>query len=167
MSRAAAASMPSATRFLARTGARRSFPFAIAGAALVAFAASGADAKTPLERELPALFAALEKADAVVEGSASPKRILYIFFDANCWYCHLTWKALQPYEKAGLQVRWVPVAYQKDSSTTKAAAIMQAKDRVGRCARTSSATSPAPTTAGSRRRSRRKRSKRSSRRISS
>jgi thiol:disulfide interchange protein DsbG len=130
MSCAAAASMPSATRFLARTGARRSFPFAIAGAALVAFAASGADAKTPLERELPALFAALEKADAVVEGSASPKRILYIFFDANCWYCHLTWKALQPYEKAGLQVRWVPVAYQKDSSTTKAAAIMQAKDRV-------------------------------------
>ena len=53
-----------------------------------------------------------------------------MFFDANCWYCHLTWKALQPYEKAGLQVRWVPVAYQKNSSTTKAAAIMQAQDRV-------------------------------------
>ncbi len=89
---------------------------ALAGAALAA-AASGADAKQPAARELPALFAALEKADAVVEGSGSPARVLYVFFDANCWYCHLTWKALQPYERAGLQVRWVPVAYQKDSST--------------------------------------------------
>jgi len=71
-----------------------------------------------------------KKTDAVTEGPASPKRILYVFFDANCWYCHLTWKVLQAYEKAGLQVRWVPVAYQKESSTTKAAAIMLAKDRV-------------------------------------
>src|SRR6266850_2108644 len=99
------------------------------GTVLATFAASPAVAKTPAPSELPALFATLEKTDAVVEGSTSPKRVLYIFFDANCFYCHLTWKALQPYEKAGLQVRWVPVAYQKDSSTTKAAAIMQAKDR--------------------------------------
>ena len=98
--------------------------------ACAVFAAPAADAKAPSARELPALFATLEKTDAVVEGPSSPKRILYVFFDANCWYCHLTWKALQVYEKAGLQVRWVPVAYQKDSSTTKAAAIMQAKDRV-------------------------------------
>jgi thiol:disulfide interchange protein DsbG len=100
---------------------------------LVALASSlavpSAQAKQPSARELPALFAALEKAEAAIEGSSPPKRILYVFFDANCWYCHLTWKALQPYEKVGLQVRWVPVAYQKDSSTTKAAAIMQAKDR--------------------------------------
>ena len=109
--------------------ARRVFlRFAVAGAALAAVA-SGADAKQPAARDLPALFSALEKADAVVEGASSPKRILHIFFDANCWYCHLTWKALQHYEKAGLQVRWVPVAFQKESSTPKAAAIMQAKDR--------------------------------------
>jgi len=100
---------------------------AIACAALLV---ASAHARQPAPAELPALYAALEKTDAVVEGLTSPKRVLYIFFDANCWYCHLTWKALQAYEKAGLQVRWVPVAYQKDSSTTKAAAIMQAKDRV-------------------------------------
>ncbi len=99
---------------------------AIACAALLV---APAQAKQPAPGELPALYAALEKSDAVVEGAASPKRVLHVFFDANCWYCHLTWKALQPYEKAGLQVRWVPVAYQKESSTTKAAAIMQAKDR--------------------------------------
>jgi thiol:disulfide interchange protein DsbG len=81
-------------------------------------------------RDLPALYATLEKANAVVEGAKDPKRVLYVFWDANCWYCHLTWKALQPYEKAGLQVRWVPVAYQKDNSAALAAAVMGARDRV-------------------------------------
>ena len=103
--------------------ARVAFAFALAFAA-------AAQAKPPAPGELPKLYSAIEKADAVVEGAASQKRVVYVFFDANCWYCHLTWKALQPYVKAGLQVRWVPVAYQKDSSTGKAAAIMQAKDRV-------------------------------------
>jgi thiol:disulfide interchange protein DsbG len=106
------------------------FPRLAIAAALATFAVAGALAKAPAARELPALFATLGKTDAVVEGPGSAKRILYVFFDANCWYCHLTWKALQAYEKAGLQVRWVPVAYQKESSTTKAAAIMQARDRV-------------------------------------
>jgi thiol:disulfide interchange protein DsbG len=82
------------------------------------------------QRNLSELYSSLEKADAVVEGAKEPKRVLYVFWDANCWYCHLTWKALQPYEKAGLQVRWVPVAYQKDNSGALAAAVMGAKDRV-------------------------------------
>jgi len=112
-----------------RSGVKRFFRLAIASAVFATFAAAGVDAKKPAARDLLALFSTLEKTDAVTEGATSPKRILYVFFDANCWYCHLTWKALQAYEKAGLQVRWVPVAYQKESSTTKAAAIMLAKDR--------------------------------------
>jgi len=76
-----------------------------------------------------ALFAKVESADAVVEGPASAQHVLYVFFDANCFYCHLTWKALQPYEAAGLQVRWIPVAYQQPSSVGRAAAIVQAPDR--------------------------------------
>ncbi len=108
---------------------KRFFRLAIVGAALANFAAAGADAKAPIPRDLPALFSTLEKTDAVTEGATSPKRVLYVFFDANCWYCHLTWKALQPYERAGLQVRWVPVAYQKPSSVGRAAALMQARDR--------------------------------------
>lgn len=101
---------------------------ALACAALAACAAFAQDAKKP--RDFPALYATLEKTDAVVEGAKEPKRVLYVFWDANCWYCHLTWKALQPYEKAGLQVRWVPVAYQKDNSAALAAAVMGASDRV-------------------------------------
>ena len=81
------------------------------------------------KRDLAALYATLEKADAVVEGAAHSKHVLYVFWDANCYYCNLTWKALQHYEKAGLQVRWVPVAYQKDNSAALAAAVMGAKDR--------------------------------------
>jgi len=75
------------------------------------------------------VFTQLEKADVVREGPAQSAHVLYVFFDANCLYCHLTWKALQPYETAGLQVRWVPVAYQQPSSVGRAAAIMQAPDR--------------------------------------
>jgi len=101
---------------------------ALACAALAACAAFAQDAKKA--RDFPALYATLEKTDAVVEGAGEPKRVLFVFFDANCWYCHLTWKALQPYESAGLQVRWVPVAYQKDNSAALAAAIMRAPDRV-------------------------------------
>lgn len=110
------------------------FYAAVAAALLASTAvllAAEPGAGNPAARDLPALFAALEKTDAVTEGAASPRRVLYVFFDANCWYCHLTWKALQPYERSGLQVRWVPVAYQKDSSVGRAAAVMQAKDRAG------------------------------------
>ena len=95
--------------------------------ACAALAATAAVAQP--SRDLPALFATLEKADAVVEGAKTPERVLYVFWDANCYYCNLTWKALQSYEKAGLQVRWVPVAYQKDSSAALAAAVMGARDR--------------------------------------
>ena len=104
------------------------------GSALFFVAAAGlganASAADAGQREYAGLFAQLAKADAVVEGPKDAKRVLYVFFDANCLYCHVTWKALQPYERAGVQVRWVPVAYQQPSSVGRAAAIMQAPDRV-------------------------------------
>ena len=99
---------------------------------LVSILARAADTSTTRDAqpEYQTLFAQLEKADVVQEGAKEAKSVLYVFFDANCFYCHLTWKALQPYEKAGLQVRWVPVAYQQPSSIGRAAAIMQASDRI-------------------------------------
>ena len=100
---------------------------------LVSSVACAADRSTTgnaREPEYQTLFAQLEKADVVREGPRKPKSVLYVFFDANCFYCHLTWKALQPYEAVGLQVRWLPVAYQQPSSVGRAAAIMQASDRV-------------------------------------
>ena len=100
----------------------------LAAILLLSVGSEAADRK-PQPRDVAALFARIENADAVVEGPASAKHLLYVFFDANCFYCHLTWKALQPYEAAGLQVRWIPVAYQQPSSVGRAAAIMQAPER--------------------------------------
>lgn len=65
----------------------------------------------------------------VAEGAQKePKSVLYVFKDPNCGYCHLAWKALQPYEKAGLQVRWIPVAFLGGDSLDKAANLLDAKN---------------------------------------
>lgn len=65
----------------------------------------------------------------VAEGTLKdPKAVLYVFKDPNCGYCHLAWKALQPYEKVGLQVRWIPVAFLGGDSLDKAAYLLEAKN---------------------------------------
>lgn len=104
--------------------------YSLALASSGAPAADQSSAPDGRDRQHATLFSQLEKVDVVEEGAKPPKSVLYVFFDANCFYCQLTWKALQPYEAVGLQVRWVPVAYQQPSSVTRAAAIMLATDRV-------------------------------------
>ncbi len=75
------------------------------------------------------LFARLARSRYVVAGQvAHPRAIVYVFFDPNCIFCHYTWQALKPYEKAGLQVRWVPVAFLKPTSLGRAAAILEARN---------------------------------------
>jgi thiol:disulfide interchange protein DsbG len=97
------------------------------GTAAPAAAAPRAAPKSPVDPR----FARLERARAIVEGpKTDPKAVLYVLFDPNCFYCNLTWRAVQPYEKVGLQVRWVPVAYQQRSSVGRAAAIVRAPDPV-------------------------------------
>lgn len=74
-------------------------------------------------------FSLIEKSSYIIEGTTkNPKAIIYAFLDPNCTFCHLAWKAFQPYEKAGLQVRWMPVAFLKADSMGKAAALMEAKN---------------------------------------
>lgn len=63
----------------------------------------------------------------MTQGAATSKNVIYVFFDPNCVFCHFAWKALQPYVKAGLQVRWVPVGFLKPTSAQRAAAIREAK----------------------------------------
>jgi thiol:disulfide interchange protein DsbG len=83
------------------------------------------------EPDLGVLFQQLEKSGFVAEGSASgSKSIVYVFVDANCPFCHTTWLSLQPYEKVGLQVRWVPVATLGPTSMPKAIEVMAADDKV-------------------------------------
>jgi thiol:disulfide interchange protein DsbG len=69
----------------------------------------------------------IETAPAVVENSrgAAAKSTIYVILDPNCIYCHLVWKALRPYQAAGLQIHWIPVAFQQPSSAGKAAALFE------------------------------------------
>lgn len=81
--------------------------------------------------DLGGLFPQLEKSSYVAEGSvAGARSTVYVFVDANCPYCHSAWLAFQPYEKAGLQVRWVPVATLGPTSMPKAIEVMVAADKV-------------------------------------
>lgn len=80
--------------------------------------------------DLSAAFAQLEKSSFVTEGAvANPKSVIYVFVDPNCPYCHFMWRAVQPYETAGLQVRWIPVATLGPTSMPKAVAVLAAPDK--------------------------------------
>ena len=94
-------------------------------------------ALAPLVGWLPRVYAAqgLEQADAVwsqihqatwiAEGRGT--RVLYIFFDPNCPYCHQLYKMLRPFVgKADVQLRWIVLGMLTPSSLPKAAAILQA-----------------------------------------
>lgn len=81
--------------------------------------------------DLGAAFLKLEKSAYVAEGSLrNPKSVIYAFVDANCPYCNYLWQAVQPYEAAGLQVRWIPVATLGPTSMPKAIAVLAASDKL-------------------------------------
>ncbi len=87
---------------------------------------------TMVDQPDPAKYwAQVQQSAYVVEGAKNPKAVMYVFMDPNCIYCHLLWKGLQPYEKAGLQVRWIPVGILKPDSVGMAAALLESKDADG------------------------------------
>ncbi len=66
----------------------------------------------------------------VIEGRPGAP-VLYAFADPNCIFCHKLWEETRGWVSAGkLQIRWVMVAFLKNSSVGRAAAILAAKDRV-------------------------------------
>lgn len=72
------------------------------------------------------LLGKMDQATWFAEGKGS--RIIYVFFDPNCPYCHKLYEELRPHVKAGgLEVRWVPVGILFQTSLGKAAAILEAK----------------------------------------
>lgn len=76
-----------------------------------------------------AAVAELARAGAVVQGAG--RRAVYVFFDANCAYCPLLYRNLQPLIKShDLQLHWLPVAVVDATSLGKAAAILEADDPV-------------------------------------
>lgn len=77
----------------------------------------------------PALWQQLGQSTWIAEGSTKPKRIVYIFTDTDCPYCHVLWLATQPYLKQGdLQIRNIIVAVIAPTSLGRGAAVLTASD---------------------------------------
>lgn len=94
---------------------------ALGGATRAAFAQSARAAK--------AILAQASKLTYIAEGDGP--RVLWIFFDPNCPFCHQLYGKLRPLVgKDGLQFRWVPLGILTASSLPKAAAILQSPDRL-------------------------------------
>ncbi|WP_417595679.1 thioredoxin fold domain-containing protein [Oceanospirillum sp.] len=67
-------------------------------------------------------------AEPATEQTIEAKRVIYAFFDPSCPFCHLAWKAFQPYIDKGVEIRWIPVAFLNPESRDKAAAILQSRN---------------------------------------
>ncbi|HET7267691.1 MAG TPA: thiol:disulfide interchange protein DsbG [Oleiagrimonas sp.] len=94
---------------------------------------SGHDLTTPAMRQVSAFTEAqwktLEKSTWVAEGDADAKRVVYVFTDTECPYCHKFWKASQPWVNGGdVQVRNILVAVISPKSLPRAAGILTAAD---------------------------------------
>lgn len=71
----------------------------------------------------------LGKTRYIAEGATHPKRIVYVFTDTECPYCHKLWAATQPLLAGGdVQVRHILVAVIAPQSPYRAAAILDAAD---------------------------------------
>ena len=65
----------------------------------------------------------------VRDGKESAPRIIYVFTDANCPYCHQFWEAARPWVDSGkVQLRDIMVGVVKADSPAKAATILDAPD---------------------------------------
>lgn len=80
--------------------------------------------------ERAAWYKQLAQSAYVADGAIdAPKSVLYVFVAANCPNCRLLSKALQPYHRAGLQVRWIPVARLGSSGMAAAINLLGAADK--------------------------------------
>lgn len=59
-------------------------------------------------------------------GEGDAERVMYVFFDPNCAYCHELWGMLRvPIAAGDVQVRWIPISILRASSNELNAAIYQ------------------------------------------
>lgn len=78
----------------------------------------------------------LEDSYWVPDGSKKAERVVYVFTDPNCPFCHKFWKLARPWVKSGqVQLRHIMVGVLKPSSAEKAAAILAAENSAAALAR--------------------------------
>lgn len=80
----------------------------------------------PMSKET---LAQLEASHWIADGVAKAPRVIYVFTDPNCPYCHKFWKQSRPWVKTEkVQIRHIMVGILSDTSPAKAAAILAAPD---------------------------------------
>lgn len=73
----------------------------------------------------------LESSTWIADGSKKAPRVVYVFTDPNCPYCHKFWNDARPWVKADkVQLRHVLVGILGPTSPGKAAALLLARDPV-------------------------------------
>lgn len=74
------------------------------------------------------IWAQLERSRWVVDGNPKAPRVVYVFTDPNCPYCHRFWDASRRWVQSGkVQLRHILVGVIRADSANKAAAILTAK----------------------------------------
>ncbi len=77
----------------------------------------------------PALWDQLGHATWFAEGASSPARVVYVFTDTECPFCHTLWLVSRPYLRHGTtQVRNIVVAVIAPESLGRGAAVLMAAD---------------------------------------
>jgi len=71
---------------------------------------------------------ALGQATWIRDGSETAERVVYVFSDPNCPYCHQFWEAARPYVGDNVQLRHIMVGILRPSSIGKAARLLAADD---------------------------------------
>lgn len=67
--------------------------------------------------------------DWIRDGAADAERVIYVFTDPNCPFCHRFWEATRPWVEAGrVQLRHVMVGVLKPDSGPKSATLLAAED---------------------------------------
>lgn len=76
----------------------------------------------------PALWGMLGHSTWFAEGASKPARLVYVFTDTECQYCHQLWLALKKHLGNGTQVRNIMVAVIAPESLGRGAAVLSAAD---------------------------------------
>lgn len=85
--------------------------------------------KTRSAAQDPETWSQLAESDWIRDGAADAERVVYVFTDPNCPFCHRFWKSARPWVEAGrVQLRHVMVGILKQDSAPKSATLLAAED---------------------------------------
>lgn len=91
--------------------------------------APDSEASSPRQKIAETLLADIHQATWIAEGKGP--HVIYIFFDPNCPACNQLHHTFRPWvEKGSIELRWIPVGILMTTSPGKAAALLEAKDRL-------------------------------------